>query len=57
MGTFASLEDARAYFQNDVFAMNCGIQIDELTDAHCLCSMKITKNRLSAVQPAGLFHR
>lgn len=28
--------------------MNCGIQIDELTDAHCLCSMKITEKMQNA---------
>ncbi len=58
MGAFASLEEAKEYFQNDLFAMNCGIQIDELTDDHCLCSMPVTEglqNAAGGVMGGALF--
>ena len=41
MGTFNTIEEARDFFKDDSFAMVNGIQIDELTDDVCVCSMDI----------------
>lgn len=58
MSTFATIEEARAYFTGDRFAMNCGITIDELDEDKCLCSMPVTaeiKNAAGGVMGGALF--
>ncbi len=39
MGTFKSIEEAREFFKNDKFATNAGVQLDELNDEYCQCSL------------------
>ncbi len=41
MGTFASVDEARKYFEEDRFAMVNGMRIDELSDGGAVCSMQI----------------
>ncbi len=58
MSTFSSIEEARAFFQNDLFAMNCGITLDELWEGGCLCSMPVTdqlKNAAGGVMGGAIF--
>lgn len=58
MSTFATIEEARAYFTGDLFAMNCGITIDELDEGKCLCSMPVTaeiKNAAGGVMGGAIF--
>lgn len=58
MSTFATIEEARAYFTGDLFAMNCGITIDELDEGNCLCSMPVTaeiKNAAGGVMGGAIF--
>lgn len=58
MSTFATIEEARAYFAGDLFAMNCGISIDELDEGKCLCSMPVTaeiKNAAGGVMGGAIF--
>jgi acyl-CoA thioesterase len=49
MGNFKSIEEAREYFKNDLFATNSGVYIEELGEGYSKCSMKITKNHLNAM--------
>ena len=58
MSTFSSLEDARTYFENERFAMQNGMQIDELTEDSCTCSMVIKayhRNALGGVMGGAIF--
>ena len=58
MSTFLSLEDARTYFENERFAMQNGMQIDELTEDSCTCSMVIEayhRNALGGVMGGAIF--
>lgn len=58
MSTFATIDEARAYFTGDLFAMNCGITIDELDEDKCLCSMPVTaaiKNAAGGVMGGAIF--
>lgn len=58
MSTFASIEDAREYFKNDLFAMNAGITLDELWEGGCICSMPIGdmhKNAAGGVMGGAIF--
>lgn len=48
MGTYQSLEEARAVFKNDRFATSNGMQIDELGEDCCVCSMTITDHHRNA---------
>ena len=41
MSNFKSLEEAREFFKQDKFATSNGIQIDELKEDTCQCSMTI----------------
>ena len=46
MSTFQSVEEARAYFQGDRFAMEAGIELDSLEPVSC--SMTITQRHQNA---------
>lgn len=41
MSVFKDLEDARAYFRGDRFALENGMVLDELGDGFSVCSMEI----------------
>ena len=49
MSTFNSIEEAREFFKNDKFATNMGIQIDELTEDSCQCSLELNDGHKNAV--------
>jgi acyl-CoA thioesterase len=49
MSTFNSIEEAREFFKNDKFATNMGIQIDELTEESCQCSLELNDGHKNAV--------
>ena len=49
MGTFNTLEEARAYFKDDGFASANGIVLEELDDAHALTSVVLTHNHRNAM--------
>ncbi|MCR5026516.1 MAG: PaaI family thioesterase [Methanobrevibacter sp.] len=49
MSTFNSIEEAREFFKGDKFATNLGIQLDELTDDYCICSLEINETHRNAV--------
>lgn len=49
MSTFNSIEEAREFFKGDKFATNLGIQLDELTEDYCVCSLDIEENHKNAV--------
>ena len=58
MSAFASIEEAREYFKNDLFAMNAGITLDELWEGGCVCSMPIGdmhKNAAGGVMGGAIF--
>ena len=48
MSTFASLEEARAFFVKDRFATENNMVLDALTEDGAVCSMKITDRHLNA---------
>lgn len=48
MSTFNSLEEAREYFKGDIFATDNGMQIEELNDKECVCSMTLTDKHKNA---------
>jgi len=48
MPTFTSVEEARAYFADDRFAMENGMTIDEVGDGVGVCSMAITDSHRNA---------
>ena len=49
MGTFKTLEEARAYFKDDGFASANGIVLEELDNAHALTSVVLTHNHRNAM--------
>jgi acyl-CoA thioesterase len=49
MGAFASIDEARKYFEADRFATVNGMTVDELTDDVCVCSMTIRPEHRNAV--------
>ena len=49
MGTFTSLDEARAFFEHDRFATENGMRIDALTDTECICSVKLTEHHKNAL--------
>ena len=58
MSTFLSLDDARTFFENERFAMQNGMQIDELSEDSCTCSMVIEdyhRNALGGVMGGAIF--
>lgn len=48
MATYQSLEEAREVFKKDRFATSNGMQIDELGENSCVCSMTITEDHRNA---------
>ena len=48
MASFQSIEEAREFFKGDLFAAKNGMQIDELWEDGCVCSMTLTKDHRNA---------
>ena len=48
MGTFRDLNEAREYFQGDLFATENGAQIEELGENWCLCSLNVRPSHRNA---------
>ena len=48
MGAYTGTEEAREYFKGDRFATLNGMQLDELTDDHSVCSMTLGDNHKNA---------
>ncbi len=48
MATYKTLEEAREIFKNDRFAAVNGMQIDELGDDRCVCSMTLREDHRNA---------
>ena len=48
MGTFHSLEEARAFFRGDTFATENGMIIEELGEDRAVCSMTLGPNHKNA---------
>ena len=58
MSTFGNIEEARAYFSMDRFAVENGITLDELDEISATCSMVITphhRNANGAVMGGAIF--
>ena len=58
MGVFKDLEDARAYFQGDRFALENGMVLDEVGEGSSECSMVIRdghKNANDSVMGGAIF--
>ena len=49
MKRFASVEEARAYFQNDRFATGNGVCLDTLTEDGCVCHVDLTDRHRNAL--------
>lgn len=49
MKRFASVEEARAYFQNDRFATENGVRLDALTEDGCVCYVDLTDSHRNAL--------
>lgn len=45
MSTFSSLEEARAYFTGDKFALENGVTLDALLEDEAVCSMRLDPAR------------
>lgn len=48
MSTFASIDEARAYFEGDSFAINAGVKIDALPEKGSVCHFDITPEHRNA---------
>ncbi len=48
MSTFHSLEEAREYFKNDLYAMASGMTIEALSEGGAVCAMEITERHQNA---------
>ncbi|MCR5591170.1 MAG: PaaI family thioesterase [Lachnospiraceae bacterium] len=48
MGTFASIEEAREHFKKDRFATDAGMQIDEMSEDGCVCSVILSDGHKNA---------
>ena len=58
MPTFESTQEARAYFQNDVFAFRSGMELDELGTDYAVCSVPVHEGLYNAnggVQGGAIF--
>lgn len=58
MSTFKSIDEAKEFFKNDKFATNTGIQIDDLGEDYCQCSLELNdghKNGLGGVMGGVMF--
>lgn len=49
MGTFSSLEEARAFFQMERFATSNGMTLEELSEERAVCALEIRENHLNAL--------
>ena len=49
MGEFRSVEEAREFFSKDLFAVENGMQIDELGEDYCQVSMELTAHHRNAM--------
>ena len=48
MGSFTSIEEARAFFSNDRFATENGMTLDELDDGRAVCSLVLSERHRNA---------
>ena len=48
MSVFQSLEEARAYFEGDRFAMENGITLEEIGEGTSLCAMELSRRHQNA---------
>lgn len=48
MASYQTLEEARELFKKDRFATGAGMQIDELGEDSCVCSMTLTEKHQNA---------
>ena len=48
MSTFKDLEEARAYFEGDRFAMESGIVLEAIGEGSSVCSMALTQRHRNA---------
>ena len=48
MANFDSVESAREFFYKDLFAVNTGITLDELTDDEAICSLVLNDTHRNA---------
>ena len=48
MGSFTTIEEARAFFSNDRFATENGMTLDELDERHAVCSLVLAERHLNA---------
>ena len=58
MANFENVEDAREFFYKDLFAVNMGITLDELTEDEAVCSVVLTddhKNAYGGVMGGAIF--
>ena len=58
MTTFESIKEAREFFNADKFAAKLGIQLDELGEDYCICSVEIKedfRNGFGAVMGGAIF--
>ncbi len=58
MATFDSIEEAREFFKGDKFATNIGVQLDELDEDSCVCSLELCddfRNAYGAVMGGAIF--
>ena len=48
MAVFKDIDDARAYFQGDRFALENGVTLDELGDGWSVCSLTLSEHNRNA---------
>ena len=48
MANFENVEVAREFFYKDLFAVNMGITLDELTEDKAVCSLELNENHKNA---------
>jgi acyl-CoA thioesterase len=48
MGNFKTIEEAREYFREDKFATLNGMTLDEVDDAHSVCSLTLSERHRNA---------
>ena len=48
MGSFRTIEEARAFFSGDRFATQNGMTLDELDDDHAVCSLALAERHRNA---------
>ena len=58
LATFNSIEEAREFFKGDKFATNIGVQLDELDEDSCVCSLELCddfRNAYGSVMGGAIF--